>query len=55
MLVCDILEKIQNASGTNEKLEILKQNKGNSVLVRALRMGHDPFTPFHVVKVPSVS
>lgn len=55
MLVCDILERVQNASGTNEKLEILRQNKGNRTLVKALRMGHDPFTPFHVVKVPAVS
>jgi hypothetical protein len=55
MLVCDILERVQNASGTNEKLEILRQNRGNSILVKALRMGHDPFTPFHVVKVPAVT
>lgn len=54
MLVSDILERIQNVSGTNEKLEILRQNRNNSVLLKALRMGHDPFTPFHVVKVPAV-
>jgi DNA ligase-1 len=36
-------------------MDILRRHKENSILVTALRMGHDPFTPFHVVKVPAVS
>jgi len=55
MLVSEILENIQDTSGTNAKMEILRTNKGNKILVKALKMGHDPFTPFHVVKVPAVS
>lgn len=55
MLVSEILESVQDTAGTNAKMEILRSNKGNKVLVKALKMGHDPFTPFHVVKVPTVT
>ena len=54
MLVTDILESISNASGTNEKAAILKSNKSNVILVKALELGHDSYTPFNVVKVPAV-
>lgn len=55
MLVSEILESVQDTAGTNAKMEILRSNKGNKLLVKALKMGHDPFTPFHVVKVPAVT
>ena len=55
MLVSDILAQVSSTSGTNAKLDILRGHSSNPILVKALRMGHDPFTPFHVVKVPSVT
>ena len=55
MMISDILASIQAAPGSNAKMDILRRPKGNRILVAALRMGHDPFTPFHVVKVPAVS
>jgi len=55
MLVSEILESVQDTSGTNAKMEILRANRSNGTLVKALKMGHDPFTPFHVVKVPTVT
>jgi len=55
MLVSDILAQVADTSGTNAKLEVLRAHASNPILVKALRMGHDPFTPFHVVKVPAVA
>jgi DNA ligase-1 len=55
MLVSDILAQVADTSGTNTKLEVLRAHASNPILVKALRMGHDPFTPFHVVKVPAVA
>ena len=55
MLVSEVLERVQSESGSNAKMEILREHSNNPILVRALRMGHDPFTPFHVVKVPAVT
>lgn len=54
MLISDILASIQKTQGTNAKMDILRRHKENRILVTALRMGHDPFTPFHVVKIPIV-
>lgn len=55
MLVSDILAQVADTPGTNAKSDILRAHSSNALLTRALRMGHDPFTPFHVVKVPSVT
>ena len=55
MLVSEILESVQATSGTNAKMDILRVNRSNKTLVEALKLGHDPFTPFHVVKVPAVT
>ncbi len=55
MLVSEILEQVATTSGTNAKMDLLRSNRGNKILVAALRMGHDPFMPFHVVKVPTVT
>lgn len=55
MLVSEILESVQTTSGTNAKMDILRVNRSNKTLVKALKLGHDPFTPFHVVKVPAVT
>ncbi len=52
MTVVDILENIKDAKGTNAKKEILSLHKENELLKKALLYGLDPFTPFHLVKVP---
>ncbi len=55
MLVSDILSQVKSTSGSNAKKAILEEHKDNSLLKTALKMGLDPFTPFHVVKVPKVN
>ncbi len=55
MLVSDILSEIQNTSGSNAKKALMEDHRENEILKTALKMGLDPFTPFHVVKVPKVS
>lgn len=54
MLVSEILSEIKQTSGSNAKKAIMESHKDNTVLKRALKMGLNPFTPFHVVKVPKV-
>jgi DNA ligase-1 len=50
----EILEKIKEARGANEKKSILENHNDNTLLLQILRAGLDPFIPFHVVKVPKV-
>lgn len=52
MNVSDILRQVKENSGSNAKKEILKEHSNNALLKRALLYGSDPFTPFHVVKIP---
>ena len=54
MNVIDILEEVKKTSGSNDKKAILQAHKDNDLLKTVLKMGLDPFTPFHVVKVPKV-
>ena len=54
MLVSDVLSQIKSTSGSNAKKALLEVHEDNNILKRALKMGLDPFTPFHVVKVPKV-
>ena len=54
MLVAEILSQIKSTSGSNAKKDLLKEHIENNNLKTALKMGLDPFTPFHVVKVPKV-
>ncbi len=54
MLVSEVLSKIKSTSGSNAKKAIMEEHKNNEILKRALNLGLDPFTPFHVVKVPKV-
>ena len=55
MLVSDILSEIKQTAGSNAKKALIEQHKDNAILTTALKMGLDPFTPFHVVKVPRVT
>ena len=54
MNVVEILKEIKSTSGSNDKKAILEAHKENKLLREVLKMGLDPFTPFHVVKVPKV-
>ena len=54
MRVSDILNEIKQTSGSNAKKEILISHSKNEILKSALKYGLDPFTPFHVVKIPKV-
>lgn len=51
-MLTDILAQVRSASGTNEKSALILANKGNDLLLTVLRMGHDPFEPYHIVKIP---
>ena len=53
-MIYEILEEVRTAAGTNEKIRILKLHASNDLLCKILRAGHDPYTPFHVVKLPRV-
>ena len=55
MRAVEILEKIREARGANEKKSILENYSDNTLLLQILRAGLDPFIPFHVVKIPKVS
>jgi len=54
MLVAEILSQVKNVSGSNAKKAILEEHGSNEILKMALEFGLDPFTPFHIVKVPKV-
>ena len=54
MSITEILQKIKETSGTNDKKDILEENKESILLRKALKYGLDPFTPFNVVKIPKV-
>ena len=55
MRAVEILEKIKEARGANEKKSILESHSDNTLLLQILRAGLDPFIPFHVVKVPKIN
>ena len=52
MTVAEILNAVDESRGTNAKLAILRANKDNSHLKRALEYGLDSYRKFGVVKVP---
>lgn len=54
MCITKALQDIKAAQGTNEKIRLLTNVSDDDTLKAVLRAGHDPFTPFHVVKVPKV-
>jgi len=54
MKVSDILLEIKETSGSNDKRRILESHSENLLLQKVLKYGLDSFTPFNIVKVPSV-
>jgi DNA ligase 1 len=54
MNVSNIFDNILSAAGANAKKAILAENSKNDTFKKAIKYGMDPFTPFNVVKVPSV-
>jgi len=52
MTVVEILQSIKEAKGANAKKDILRAHQKNKLLKKVLLYGLDPFTPFHLVKVP---
>ena len=54
MNVAEILSQTKATTGSNAKKALLESHGENDMLKTALKMGLDPFTPFHVVKVPKV-
>jgi len=50
--VTEILHAIAAAKGANAKKEILQAHADNELLKMVLFYGLNPFTPFHIVKVP---
>jgi ATP-dependent DNA ligase len=47
-MIYNIIEKISNTSSTNEKIEILKQNKDNEVLKKILLYTYSPLINYYV-------
>jgi len=54
MRISDIFEIVKNQAGSNAKKAILLLHKDNDLLKKALFYSLDPFSPFHIVKVPKV-
>ena len=54
MKVTEILEKVRQTAGSNDKKSVLEEHKKNDILKRALKYGLDPLMPFNIVKVPKV-
>lgn len=52
MLTHKLLTEIANASGTNEKIEIMKREKDNKILQMILQYANDPYMCFYVKKIP---
>ena len=55
MTVASILNQVDQASGSNAKLAILRANKDNAILRKALEYGLDTYLKFGVVKVPETT
>lgn len=53
-MISDILTKIKDTSGSNDKKTLLEEYGENALLKKVLRYGMDPFMPFNIVKVPKV-
>lgn len=54
MRISDIFESIKSTSKSTEKAVIMKANKDNKLLMKALSYATNPFQPFNVTKVPKV-
>ncbi len=54
MKVTDIFESIKATSKSSEKIAIMQENSENEIFKKALLYSLNPFTPFHVTKVPKV-
>lgn len=51
-LVSEILEEVKTHGSVNTKKEILGTHSDHPLLRKALLYGLNPFTPFHIVKIP---
>lgn len=54
MTVAEILNQVEAAQGTNTKLKILRENKDNQELRRALELGLDSYKQFGTKKVDPI-
>ena len=50
--VYDIIEQLENTSGTLDKLSILKKNKDYKLLVNVITLTLNPFINFYIKKIP---
>ena len=50
--ISEILQEIKEHSRSTIKKEILHKHSDNELLKKVLKYGLDPFTPFHIVKIP---
>src|SRR5574343_342532 len=55
MSVFNIITKLRNAPGTNDKIQILKENKDNITLKKVLFMALSPQVIYGIVKLPPAS
>lgn len=53
MLINSIFKTLESNSSRNFKIDVLKQNSNNEVLKRAIFLALDPFTQFHIRKIPA--
>lgn len=53
MSIINIINQLEVTSSRNEKIEILKRNKDNEDLKRAIKLALDPFILFYIKKIPN--
>jgi len=51
-MILSILDEVSAASGSNEKLRILKEHADNDVLKEVFRLTYDNMTQFYIKKIP---
>lgn len=53
MSIINIINQLEVTSSRNEKIEMLKRNKDNEDLKRAIKLALDPFILFYIKKIPN--
>ncbi len=51
-MLVNLLNEIRDAKGTNSKKELIRLNKSKEIFLKFLDYALNPYTPFHIVKIP---
>lgn len=51
-MLTNLLNEIRDTKGTNSKKELIRLNKSKEIFLKFLDYALNPYTPFHIVKIP---